>query len=106
LVDTPAARATLSMPVPAKPLAANAWRAASTMTARVSSSQRTWGRPRPRCGSAAGPSPSRSLVFVTAMLLHDACHSIDSSNMEVILENVKFPNYLKAERNEISLSRQ
>jgi hypothetical protein len=27
------------------------------------------------------------------MLLDDACHSIDSPNMEAILENVKFPNY-------------
>jgi hypothetical protein len=26
------------------------------------------------------------------MLLNDDCHSIDSFNMGVILENVKFPN--------------
>jgi hypothetical protein len=23
---------------------------------------------------------------------HDACHSIDSPNMRLILENIKFPN--------------
>src|SRR5215470_5914156 len=27
------------------------------------------------------------------MLLYEGCHSIDSSNMGAILENVKFPNY-------------
>src|SRR5215470_1176205 len=82
------------MPVPAKPPSANCLRAALTMTAHVSSSQRTCGRPRPRCGSAASPPlPLLPLIFVTAMLSDDACHSIDSPNMGVILENVKFPNY-------------
>src|ERR1700761_2438720 len=98
----PAARATLSMLVPAKPLAANCLRAAATTTALVSSSQRTCGRPRPRCGSAARLS-SPALIFVTAMLLHDACHSIDSPKVGAILENVKFPNYLIAGRKEFPL---
>jgi hypothetical protein len=31
------------------------------------------------------------------MLLDDDCHSIDSPNMRVILENVKFPNSIAAE---------
>src|ERR1700688_1121536 len=54
------------------------------MTSRVSSSGRTWGRPRQR----------RSFgVSISAMLLHDACHSIDSPNVGRILENIKFPNY-------------
>jgi hypothetical protein len=43
---------------------------------------------------------------VTAMLLDDACHSIDSLNMRAILENVKFPNYLAAKRSGISVSWQ
>jgi hypothetical protein len=29
---------------------------------------------------------------IQAMLLDDACHSIDSPNMRSILENIKFPN--------------
>jgi hypothetical protein len=36
-------------------------------------------------------SPSE-LSCHSAMLLHDDCHSIDSPNMSLILENVKFPN--------------
>jgi membrane fusion protein (multidrug efflux system) len=32
------------------------------------------------------------------MLLHDACHSIDSFKMSLILETVKFPNYRQRER--------
>jgi hypothetical protein len=49
------------------------------ISARVSSSVRSCGRPRLRHA-------------VRAMLLNDDCHSIDSFNMGVILENVKFPN--------------
>jgi hypothetical protein len=31
------------------------------------------------------------VVSVSAMLLHDACHSIDSPKLGSILENIKFP---------------
>jgi hypothetical protein len=31
-------------------------------------------------------------VHPRAMLLNDACHSIDTPNMGSILENIKFPN--------------
>jgi hypothetical protein len=31
------------------------------------------------------------LVSISAMLLDDACHSIDSPNVSAILENIKFP---------------
>src|SRR5580704_3296784 len=57
------------------------------MSCRVSSSGRSCGRPRQR--------RSWSLVWtvsILAMLLHDACHSIDSPKIGSILENVKFPN--------------
>src|SRR5260370_11785971 len=57
------------------------------MIRRVSSSGRTCGRPRQR----------RSwLVSISAMLLHDACHSIDSPKIGSILENIKFPNFLSS----------
>src|SRR5882672_8234720 len=50
---------------------------------RVSSSGRSCGRPRQR----------RSVEdSALAMFLHDACHSIDSSDIGFILEIVKFPN--------------
>ena len=39
--------------------------------------------------ASVGPEAVRFL----AMLLHDACHSIDSPNIGSILENIKFPNY-------------
>src|SRR6266404_506669 len=56
---------------------------------RVSSSGRTCGRPRQR----------RSwMVSTSAMLLHDACHSIDSPNVGPIMENIKFPNLADARR--------
>src|ERR1700722_15606081 len=70
---------------------------------RVSSSGRTCGRPRQRLSSEAalavswaasreaGSAISGSGVIL-AMLLHDACHSIDSPNVGAILENIKFPN--------------
>src|SRR5229473_7116667 len=54
------------------------------MIRRVSSSGRTCGRPRQR---------RSRVVSISAMLLHDACHSIDSPNVGPILENIKFPNY-------------
>src|SRR6478672_8011000 len=53
------------------------------MTRRVSSSGRTCGRPRQRLSW---------VVSVSAMLLDDACHSIDSGKVCPILENNKFPN--------------
>jgi len=31
------------------------------------------------------------------MLLHDACHSIDSPKVSAILENIKFPKSVEAE---------
>jgi hypothetical protein len=40
------------------------------------------------------------------MLLHDACHSIDSAKVGAILENIKFPYYPKAARSEVLLSWQ
>src|ERR1700738_1600619 len=56
---------------------------------RVSASGRTCGRPRQR----------RSwVVSISAMPLHDACHSIDSSNVGSILENIKFPKWADAQR--------
>src|SRR6185437_1579176 len=51
---------------------------------RVSSSGRSCGRPRQRRSAE---------VFAAVMPLHDACHSIDSSYIGLILETVKFPNY-------------
>ena len=36
-------------------------------------------------------------ILLSAMLLHDACHSIDSSDMGFILEIIKFPNSSRAE---------
>src|SRR6478609_10802925 len=53
------------------------------MICRVSSSGRSCGRPRSR---------RREEDSALAMLLHDACHSIDSSDIGPILETVKFPN--------------
>src|SRR6266550_7323871 len=53
------------------------------MIRRVSSSGRSCGRPRQRLSR---------VVSISAMPLHDACHSIDSRNVCLILENVKFPN--------------
>src|SRR6267378_31404 len=53
------------------------------MIRRVSSSGRTCGRPRQR---------RSRVVSVSAMLLDDACHSIDSPYVGPILENIKFPN--------------
>src|SRR3954465_13809736 len=53
------------------------------MICRVSSSGRSCGRPRSR---RAGED------FSGAMFLHDACHSIDSPDIRLILEIVKFPN--------------
>src|SRR5690242_20492482 len=74
------------------------------MMPRVSSSERACGRPRPR-GASASPPPAVALslsIIASAMLLHDACHSIDNPNMRSILENVKFPNYPLAPRKRIS----
>jgi hypothetical protein len=45
----------------------------------------------------------RNCHAVRAMLLDDACHSIDSPNMRSILENVKFPNYPRIGRKRISV---
>src|SRR3569833_1425846 len=56
---------------------------------RVSSSLRSCGRPRTRRSGDDS---------VSAMLLHDACHSIDSFKMGLILDTVKFPNYRQRER--------
>jgi hypothetical protein len=43
------------------------------------------------CGRACGADGS-AMVPISAMLLHDACHSIDSPHVGPILENIKFPN--------------
>src|ERR1700722_15031204 len=77
---------------------------------RVSSSGRTCRRP-PRRRASTTPWPAswpaccgvpRAASWeagdfwrgaMLAMLLHDACHSIDSPNVGCILENIKFPNY-------------
>jgi len=32
------------------------------------------------------------VMSISAMLLNDACHSIDSFQYRPILENIKFPN--------------
>src|SRR5437868_832817 len=54
------------------------------MTLRVSSSGRCCGRPRSRRSEG---------VLVRAMLLNDACHSIDTRKINPSLENIKFPKY-------------
>src|ERR1035441_230137 len=68
---------------------------------RVSPSGRTCGRPRQRLPSEAALAVSWAASWqagdcwwgvILAMLLHDACHSIDSPNVGAILENIKFPN--------------
>jgi hypothetical protein len=42
-------------------------------------------------------------AIVRAMLLDDACHSIDSPNLGSILEKVKFPNSARIPWNPISM---